>query len=80
MRNAKVKSAKEPKWEPIPDYGDLMTVEEFYKACESHSFIDYDGNGNYAVRDKMSNVEIVPSRILKNGINKRFTHVVWFNR
>jgi len=80
MRNAKVKAAKDPKWEPIPDYGHVMTVEEFYECCDDGGFIDYDGTGNYAVKDMMSNVEITPSKILKIGINKRFTHVVWFNR
>lgn len=80
MRDAKMKSAKVPKWKPLPDFGSVMTVEDFYESCDSGMFDDEDGFGNYAVADKMSNIGVAPSRILEKGIDKRFTHVVWFNK
>ncbi|MCK9369284.1 hypothetical protein M0R04_05035 [Candidatus Dojkabacteria bacterium] len=66
-------------FEDIPNYGDLMPIEEFQMVCECGGFIDYDGFGNYAFENKMSNIETSPSRFLKNP-DKRFTHIVWFNR
>ena len=67
-------------WSELPDYGDLMTLSDFESACESGAFIDYDGSGNYALEDKRSQISIYPSDVIKNRVDKRFTHVVWFNR
>ena len=65
---------------PIPDYGDLMTVQDFIDACESGLFIDYDGHGYYATTDGMSSVMVRPSMIKAGGFVTGWTHVVWFNR
>ena len=69
-------------WTDLPDYGDLMTMEEFKGYCESGMFIDYDGGGNYASATKMSNKDISPSDFKEGRIlnNPEFTHVVWFNK
>jgi len=40
----------------MPDYGDLSTVKEFVKYCKSGSFIDSDGFGNYALKNKVSDI------------------------
>ena len=44
---------KEIIWRPIPEYGDLMTIEEFIKNCEDGIFIDYDGSGYYALKGQL---------------------------
>jgi len=66
-------------YEEIPDYGDLMTLKDFKELCKCGGFIDYDGIGNYAFENKMSNFSTYPSKFLLNPDN-RFTHIVWFNR
>lgn len=69
--------------EPIPDYGDLMTIEEWLSAVDCGCFIDYDGYGNLAYEKEMSEVEVWPSMVKKGQFEKLrgdFTHIVWFNR
>jgi len=66
--------------EEIPEYGDLMTMEEFIENCECGGFIDDDGHGYYASEKKMSNIFISPSDVKDKNIKKGYTHVVWFNR
>ena len=51
------------KFEPIPKYGDLMTLDNFIECCQTGGFIDYDGHGYYAMKDKMSDKLILPSHI-----------------
>lgn len=67
-------------WESVPDYGDLLTKEDFIKAVNTKCLIDYDGWGNYSNEKEMSNVEVYPSLFKRSGWDDRFTHVVWFNR
>lgn len=63
--------------EPIPEYGILMTIQEFEKNCGM--FTDYDGFGCLAVADSMSaEVTVNPSDVPLPDVG--FTHVVWFNR
>jgi len=64
----------------IPEYGDHMTMQEWLECVECGGFIDYDGWGNYATADKMSDKKLVPSDVKKNNIDESYTHVVWFNR
>jgi len=74
---------KEPKFEPIPDYGDHMTWEDFVSAVKTGGFIDYDGHGNLATATECSDKNIVPSQITRpSGFNKPSwcSHVVWYNR
>lgn len=77
------KRNKEPKFEPIPDYGDHMTWDDFAESCEDGSFIDYDGDGHLATADKCSNITVLPS-MLEDGSNWKkpdwATHVVWYNK
>lgn len=65
-------------WESFPDYGDLMSVDEFAQSVEDGSFIDYDGYGYWAVADKMSDVVVRPSTV--DDKPEWATHVIWFNR
>jgi len=64
--------------EELPNYGNLMTVEEFKECCEGGGFIDYDGFGNPVKDGKASNQRIYPSE--RGFIPKDATHIVWFNR
>ncbi len=71
---------EEPEYKDIPDYGDHMSMEDFVGCCECGGFIDYDGHGYYATKDKTTSITIYPSDIMDNKYRKDFTHVVWFNK
>ena len=71
------------KLEPIPDYGDVMSVANFRAYCKNNYFIDYDGFGHPANKKAgFMNGDIVvkPSEIKKLKLHKLYTHIVWFNR
>jgi hypothetical protein len=70
----------EPKYEDIPEYGDVMDLEDFIECCEDGGFIDYDGSGNYATEDKMTDITIYPSDITSGNYRKDFPKIVWFNK
>jgi hypothetical protein len=68
---------------PIPDYGDLFTIQEFIEMVKSGCFVNDDGTGYYATdlaydRDAIAR----PSDIYKGIVLKGYghTHVVWFNK
>ncbi len=67
-------------FEPLPDYGDLMTLEDWLACVDAGGFIDYDGFGNYSDGKQMSNKTVKPSDVEKGKVDKGWTHVVWFNR
>lgn len=68
--------------------GELFTVEKFSSAVESGAFIDSDGVGYYAKEHPGKRTEMMlesslsarPSRIGGGDVNKKFTHVVWYNK
>jgi hypothetical protein len=65
----------------IPDYGCLMTVEDFILQCRHVSFIDYDGSGYYSDGVNYFPLEdATPSDICKGIISKKRSHVIWFNK
>lgn len=66
--------------EPIPAYGKHITLEMFINWCKLGMVIDDDGSGNYATDTQMSEELAVPSDICCDIINRKYTHVVWFNR
>lgn len=75
--------------EPLPDYGDLMTLAEFIDACEGDAFIDDDGSGCFATATHITNRRVRPSEVVGRGLeglrergeyDPAWTHVVWFNR
>lgn len=68
--------------EPIPDHGDLMTVEEFYAAAEVTAFVNSDGDGCYATATEMYPDRPVDPRAIREGRERPggFTHVMWFNK
>lgn len=65
--------------EPIPDYGDVMTVEDWKAAVRSGSFNDYDGGGKAAKDGKVDKCWIYPSEA-DASIPEDATHIVWFNK
>ena len=66
----------------IPEYGDVMTVDDFRDSVKVGAFIDYDGNGNPAKlvggHLLMSDQVIIPSRLVEIPLDA--THIVWYNR
>lgn len=75
-----IRLLREPKFEDIPDYGNVFSMEDFVENCLSGGFIDYDGNGNYVRDGKMSNINVSPSDITSGRYRKDFDSVIWFNR
>ena len=71
---------REIRFEPLPNYGDHMTMKDFIKCCKSGGFIDYDGHGVYATETQRTNSLIFPSDVTSGKVDKEFTHVVWFNK
>ena len=71
---------KEITWRPIPEYGDLMTIEEFTQDCKDGNFTNYDGVGHYSLKDKVSNIGVSCLFVRLGIIDDRFTHVMWFNK
>lgn len=70
----------EAQWRPIPEYGDLFTVEQFKEMCDSGCLINSDGSGEYATETACSRVEALPSDFKRGIINRDYTHVVWYNK
>lgn len=65
------------------DPGDChMTWDDFVSSCESNSFIDYDGFGEFATATHVSDETIKPSEVVAPGFVKPewVTHVVWYNK
>ena len=56
--------------EPIPYYGTHMTLKRFIQYVKDGCFIDFDGDGYYATKTKMTNKRIEPSDI--TGRTRRF--------
>lgn len=65
---------------PLPDFGTLMSLEEFIIFSKSGMLSDYDGSGRYATKDAESNICIYPSDILSGKYRHDFSHVIWFNK
>jgi len=78
--NRKLRLIREPKFENLPDYGEVMTLKDFVKNVKSGGFIDYDGYGKYVKGDKMSDITINPSDVKNKSLRKDFESIIWFNR
>lgn len=63
-----------------PEYGDLMTMEDFKNNVDCGGFIDSDGSGSYATEKEESNINIFPSDIKEGIYRDDFTHVMWYNK
>ena len=67
--------AKRVEFSSIPEYGDVMTMDEFEECVAGGLLTPYDGSGYYAVDGQMSDVSVWS--VARPG---QFTHVVWFNK
>jgi hypothetical protein len=65
---------------PKPDYGDLMTREDFLADVASHFLMDYDGSGYAARADGTMDRSLVVIPSQAATLDPAVTHVVWFNR
>jgi hypothetical protein len=70
--------------EPLPKYGDHMTIGQFAQHISSGLFIDYDGHGEWATATHRTDVMIVPSEIADgswiHAVPTCATHVIWYNK
>jgi hypothetical protein len=64
---------------PLPNYGDIMTIEDFQQAVRSKSLVDYDGHGHPVIDGKMNpKITIKPSTLYKTP--RGTLHILWFNK
>jgi hypothetical protein len=47
---------------------------------DSKRFIDSDGFGHYATKDKESDISAVPSEICAGFVRNDFKYVIWYNK
>ncbi len=62
--------------------GDCMTMAKWIVCVRSGGFIDYDGFGELASENQVSDLQVSPSDItaLKLPMPDWATHVIWYNR
>ena len=78
--NRQIRVLEDYELEPLPDYGILMSLEEFIAFCKTGFLINYDGHGRYATSDQASNICVYPSDIVSGEYRHDFSHVIWFNK
>ena len=76
----KIRMIKPYTLKPLPDYGDVMSLEEFIDCCKSGGFIDYDGHGSYVKDGQRTDITVYPSDVEHGAIRKEFDKIIWFNR
>jgi len=64
----------------LPNYGDVMSLNDFIKCVKCGGFIDYDGFGNYVKDGKETDIVIQPSDVKYKAIRKDFDTIIWYNR
>jgi hypothetical protein len=69
---------------PIPDYCDLMTIENWIDLCKDGVFIDYDGFGYFSDGEVEFDEEgeVYPSMLKhpKKFNPKHHKFIAWYNR
>jgi len=78
--NRQIRILEDYKLTPLPEYGTLMSFEEFVIFSKNGILSDYDGSGRYATKDAESDIYIYPSDILSGEYRHDFSHVIWFNK
>ncbi len=73
---------KSPVFSPPSSIGDCMTMGDWVECVKSGGFIDYDGYGELANENSVSNIEVSPSDITAFNLTMPdwATHVIWYNR
>lgn len=67
----------------LPDYGDLIPIEEFKECVEHGMFTDYDGSGHWSNGEKMTKSlgdRVCDLDAIGQAIEFGVTHVMWFNK
>ena len=67
----------------IPDYGDVIPIDDFKASVECGMFTDYDGDGHWAKDKKMTagyGDNVCDINAIDDAIAHGVTHVVWFNK
>jgi hypothetical protein len=67
------------KTEEIPEYGNVYTIHKFINMCRLRGFINSDGIGFYATKDRMFRDQILPSDVVKGNNVKNYPYIVWLN-
>ena len=71
----------EPVFSPLPDFGDLFSLEEVEALTNDHAIIDDDGIGYYTKVDLESDVPFIPSQFLQCNKHPDWaTGVMWYNK
>lgn len=76
-----ITNVEQGNYDPVSEDDHIITIQEFFDACQSGSFIDYDGYACY-MKDGFvhTNITLSPSYVIKNGLDRSFKYVVWYNR
>jgi hypothetical protein len=65
----------------MPDYGDLMTLEEFLVAVKAGGIGDDDGSAYLASALGCTGIQVRPSDVLGGiTLGTKFSHIAWFNK
>jgi hypothetical protein len=59
---------------------DVMTLDEFIEDVKSHAITSDDGVGYYSDGKLVSKDEADPYEVFRGNVNRKYTHVVWYNR
>ena len=71
---------KSYKLNELPDFGNVMSLDDFIAHVECGGFIDSDGFGYYVKDGKESDIEIYPSDVLHKMLRADFDTIIWFNK
>ena len=87
---------KTPKYpddlKPIPEFADVIPINQWLEGVRTHCFIDYDGHGYWATKthefrksaseELFTSSMVCPSDITKKKIKPPAwaTHVSWYNK
>lgn len=67
----------------IPDYGDLIPINDWKEDVINEFFTDYDGCGNWVKDGKMTDGwgdNVCSITAIDLAIKDGITHVCWFNK
>lgn len=59
---------------------DHYTLDDFIEMCKSGMFTGDDGMGDYATATHVSKSVIDPADAAQGTVNRKYTHVVWYNK
>ena len=67
----------------LPDYGDLIPIDEWRESVEYGMFTEDDGCGNWVKDGKMTrnwSDHVCDLDVIDEAIEFGITHVMWFNK